>query len=226
MASIKMGAIVTDIKGKLGGHVFQKGNQSRVLKTGGKPRITRSDTFKQKSANLATVRQDWSSLSGAQKNDWNKKASEFNFQNAFSDYLQYNGYQFFLKVNCTRLLIALPVLTNPAGIILDLGITNPTGAEVNLSNSTYRTIGSSSIAPYVNLISVQRVSHTGRKIDPNRFVSFSSSVGFPGSNNVRFVQLQNVIGPIASGDIIYIGVQSISQWGFKTAIKWVQLDYV
>jgi len=222
MASIKMGAIVTDIKGKLGGHVFQKGNQSRVLKTGGKPRVNKTATVIDKEAMLSELRSSWNALTAAQRLNWGFAAKNFPFKNQFGDTILYGGYQFFLKLNVNRQLVDNSILTATTSVNSVLGFVNIDGAFIDLSATTYRTSGTSSVTPFLNLLSVQVLSNGSHVINPAKFVSFAFSNGFPSANATRYNQLIKVTGPLTTSSIVIIGARNINPSGFATTYSIVR----
>jgi len=222
MASIKMGAIVTDIKGKLGGHVFQKGNQSRVLKTGGKPRINKSSIVRKRETILSELRSTWNGLTVAERLDWGFTAKNFPFKNQFGDSILYGGYQLFLKLNVNRRLVGGSVLPASTSVNSVLGFVTVANAFIDLSAGTYRATGISSGSPFLNLHSVQVLRNGSHIINPAKFVSFTFSNGFPAANMDRYGALIAVTGPLTNASIVIIGLRNMNPYGFPTSYSIVR----
>lgn len=135
MATIKFGAIVTDMRGKLGGHVFQKGNQSRVMKTNVKSRKTLSSFNQATQLRVNDVIGRYNALSYANKLAWSNAAKEYNFKNRFGDTVQYTGRQLFLYLNNNLLSANLSVITTPTNL-------NPVVPIPSFSSCSFNTAGS------------------------------------------------------------------------------------
>lgn len=121
MAVVKFGAIVTDMKGKLGGHVFQGSKGGSSLRTkAGKTKVGRMTL---RSAGdpipgidmtwptvLARVASSWRSLSLASKNSWDALVGTWTFTNKFGDVVNRNGYAIYTACNMNRVLGGLAIL--------------------------------------------------------------------------------------------------------------------
>ena len=153
MAKIKLGSLVTEITGKIGGHQFSNSPTGTILANS--PSQLKKNSYNL-SSNLAvttTVKQAWRSLSQATRNTWCDWAqvnvydtSAFAITNPFkpsvltSSYLQ-RGYQLFIQYNVLRLNYGLSILTVPAStphhippISVTVG-TPSTEIQFNLSRS-------------------------------------------------------------------------------------------
>lgn len=129
MASIKMGAIITDIKGKVGGTVFQGSktgvtmkNKSAAATSDGSSKLTKADAGRVVSpqSNMSSIATSWKALSEGNKTSWNMAAPDFPFTNKYGVPYTGSGFQLFMSVNSNRLVIGEPILnTAPAVPILD-----------------------------------------------------------------------------------------------------------
>lgn len=106
MATIKMGAIVTDINGKLGGHVFKGSNAgTKVIQTKINKSYTRAggkgSSIIGFSATQSTilVAQTWRNLSATQRKAWATAAVNVTYINKVGERKHYNGYQYYQKIN-------------------------------------------------------------------------------------------------------------------------------
>lgn len=222
MATIKFGAIVTDMRGKLGGHVFQKGNQSRVMKTKSKP-IKRVSTFTSsngvfvKNAQLA-----WRALLSTEKLRWNAITPEFLTQNVFNGVLQLNGFQLYMKLNVQAARAGHPVpllITNKAIASSAVIITAST---VNTSTTTISLTVSGSMGSFRFIALGQIVGNGYSQPLPNqwsRIANFNASLT---PNTGLYGAMLSKYGVIRSSDRIYIGIQMVSAFGVAGKIQYVQ----
>lgn len=98
MAVLKMGALVTEIVGSLGGNAFkrQRGTQVMFKKSNGASRskVLNNKTLSQKSQ----IFKSWSLLTTEVKAAWNFEATKYQFPNKFGDMVNLTGIQFQRKL--------------------------------------------------------------------------------------------------------------------------------
>lgn len=115
MASIKLGAIVADIKGKLAGNYFAKRKNTTVLAVCGS-KLTKADagrTSLQEARNsMALVSRAWSALSAEQQTVWENQAALLTWYTKVGVAYSPSGYQLFSQNNLNRSKLRLPLLTN------------------------------------------------------------------------------------------------------------------
>lgn len=214
MATIKFGAIVTDMRGKLGGHVFQKGNQSSVLKQWSSPRQSPSFFKDVRTANLGSVRNSWNALSTNARLQWNLLAPNYFFKNKFGDTVAYNGYQLFLYVNMNQLKGQQSLITSPANLSPNVPRSILSSAAIDVGAGTLAISGTLASGSIRLLNVAQRKSRGSLRVSPNKFSYFGSQSTFAGPSTGAYINLVRLIGPIAVGDIIYIGVRDLNASGF------------
>jgi len=109
MASVKYGGIVTGLKGKVGGQVFQGGNGVQVMRNKGNSLGRSSGTRNAATANLVTITTAWRNISDAERRSWYAANTTWPFTDKFGNVYYGNGYQMFVAYN--RALLALNVAT-------------------------------------------------------------------------------------------------------------------
>jgi hypothetical protein len=119
MGSIKFSGLVTGIKGKIGGTVFQtnrngysaKNNTGKghgyVIGDGGVARMKQN-------LRVATLASAWGTLTPEQRNAWINEATNWTFFNRFGDPYTPSGYELFLHVNLNLYVAEAISLTEPA----------------------------------------------------------------------------------------------------------------
>lgn len=222
MARIKFGAIVTDMRGPLGGHVFQKGNQSRVMKTKTRPRVSSSSLSRDKTLRISSVQQAWNNLSDSVRLDWGLAAINFPFKSTFDDSITLNGYQFFIKLNTSRVFVNQAIVTSPSGINNNVPRSVITSATLNTALGQITTDGTNTAGTIRFFEMALKLSKGSDKVNPKKFVQYASSGAFVTGDSGRYTGLENAIGPISVGDIIYIGVINVNPFGFRNALSYVQ----
>ena len=102
MASIKLGAYVTEIRGKVGGTVFSKSANGSYTKNFSKPVNTNTGRQQTVRGLFSQVSQYWRQLSDEEREAWAAAAPEFPYQNRVGETSTYTGSQLFAKLNMAR----------------------------------------------------------------------------------------------------------------------------
>lgn len=113
MAIVQYGAIVTEIKGSIGGWTFQKNPSGSIIRL--RPRQKRVPTEKQSAQRNKFIRYlcGWQRLIQVEKNLWNDYASLFTKVNPFGRSKTLTGQNWYQSINSNRNLVGLTTLSSP-----------------------------------------------------------------------------------------------------------------
>lgn len=216
MARIKFGAIVTDMRGKLGGHVFQKGNQSRVMKTNQNPRKTIT------AANMATgsfvnaARTRWLAFGENSKERWSNTARNFQYSSTFGDKITYNGFQFYMKLNTLLLRAGFPVLDSPVGL-------NPVSAPplvaswvMNISAQTFESSISGSYSGRRAVVECSWSKSYRQSPAASTFHYLKNLYTFSGDGPGNFAAFLINFGAPAITDTLFVRYCLVNSSGFRS----------
>lgn len=110
---IKFGSIVTDGRGKIGGHVASKNRGGAYLRTKVTP-INPQSTAQQTVRNRFTgLTQGWKSLTEDQRTAWNKAVDSFQTTDIFGDLKSPSGAQLYQRLNSNLLNVGESEITSP-----------------------------------------------------------------------------------------------------------------
>ena len=170
-----MGAIVTDIRGKLGGHVFQKGFQSRVMKTNSKPskNNTRSQRITQTIVNNVVAL--YTQLSFAHKVAWQNSNIVFTKKNRFGDNINYTGRQLFLFLNNNLAKSWLTSVLTPTSLQTVVTRGNCTSVVINIGGGYIEVRGSTAISETRYIVKVLNLRNIPLVLDKDKFVYLEST---------------------------------------------------
>lgn len=113
MTKIKFGLIVTDGRGKLGGHVLAKNRSGNYIRTKVTP-VNPQTTFQQNQrASLGTLSSGWSGLTPAQRAAWDAAVPSFQKTDVFGDLRTPTGKNLYTGLNRNRLNAGQSVLVSP-----------------------------------------------------------------------------------------------------------------
>lgn len=135
MAIAKFGAIVTDIRGKLGGHVFQGNGFTTSIRTGysGKGGIgERNEIYRSMNSDIDNL---WLALSETDKNNWQILANQYPIQNSLGDQDIITGRNFHRRNYTAFFSSGQTGVINPGIAIGDLPSSQLEHVEFNFANS-------------------------------------------------------------------------------------------
>lgn len=122
MAKIKLGTLVTDIRGAVGGTIFSRNRGGAYAKKNTSPVQPNSSSQMSVRSIFGSVANTWKSLTGAQQNAWRLAAPSFTYTDIFGETREYSGQQLFMKLNSQLLLVDISATlqtTPPALASLD-----------------------------------------------------------------------------------------------------------
>lgn len=210
MAKVQYGVIVTDMKGKIAGQVFQGGNIGNVLRNKGYVPGIKSGARSIATSNMMRNTTAWKSLTDAQRETWNEAALEWPFVDKFGRTYTGSGYQMFVAYN--TILIGQgndPVLVptaqetpTDAGLITlnssGVGVLTLDYAIADLTGSTLGVFASRPVSPGKN----------GNHIAMRLLGYYDYSAGTPLNLAAQYVAK---VGPIPSGYKIFVRTTCNSQ---------------
>lgn len=99
MARLKFGMVVTDMRGKLGGHVFTKSRQGATVRTKVTPVNRQTSAQGAIRGIFGTLSRGWNGLTEPQRATWNNAAEEFKRTNVFGDQVALSGKNLYISLN-------------------------------------------------------------------------------------------------------------------------------
>lgn len=115
MAVVKYSSIITEIKGKVGGNVFQKCGQSLSMRVNQSQITSNSPKSLKTRNNLRDLASTWARMTLAQKTTWLTNAASYPTFDRFGNRIVLNPYQLFMRQNrVTQLVSTTPVLSASA----------------------------------------------------------------------------------------------------------------
>lgn len=113
MALVKLSGLVSDIQGRLGGSIFQKGQSGHILKNSSSPINRNSELQNRIRVITYNLQNRWRNLTVAQRAEWGLwakwlKVEQNNISGRFI-----NGQQAYLRTNFYRQFYSQTILDNP-----------------------------------------------------------------------------------------------------------------
>lgn len=122
MAKVKFGAIVTDMRNKVGGQVFSKnryGAYTRSFKLNVPSNTPAQIATRTRLSNQSTA---WRNLTDDQRNGWNQAVANFLHTDVFGSIIKPSGFDLFVKLNCNLDQVGESPLTIPPtpGVLMNV----------------------------------------------------------------------------------------------------------
>jgi len=214
MAVFKLGAIITNIAGSIGGTTFRRGSGLPSMynrpQGGSKSKLLKNSQLQA----IGAIWQKWRTLDAGRRADWNLISLNYEFPNKFGTMRNITGRQLFSKLNIQLLPVGSEAIEpdqitdNVSGISIDnFDLTvSPFKAELQLNVITGFTWLLVQIEVSKNILFLPRFSR--RKV--TAFAWATSSVGFDITT-----QILEQFPYINSSYTIRAYVTSMNEFGFK-----------
>lgn len=111
MATLKLGALITQISGKLGGQVLGTSRNGSYIKTNAYSVNKGTQKQQLQQSKIGSVTTFWGNIPPSEKNNWETETANYPYVNRVGDLVEYTAYQLFLKLNTNLVLIDQPIIT-------------------------------------------------------------------------------------------------------------------
>lgn len=225
MAKIKWGALVTDGRGKLGGHVLSKNRAGAYIRTKVTP-DNRQTTYQTRVRNIfALITTAWSALTSAQISAWNGAVSDWQRTDIFGDLKKPTGKNLYQRLNQNALNAGYPQMTTPPDKVV-LPDTIITGATFTVAGNTLVFAGMSTDPGFKALVSATPAVTRGTSFVKN----IIRNIGFDDLDTYGAAAMgQNYIDKFGApqvGDKIFAGLQYVAATGQISPMQIVEVTIV
>lgn len=167
MASVKYGAMIPDLAGKVGGQNFQRGLASPIIRNiSTKRKFIQYPQLAPQNANhrglLAYASQSWKNISSTQRSNWSAATASFPRTNKFGNVYTPSGFQLFCEFSMGLLIAHLDIINDAPAVSTFIA---PTWAVVYDSMANTITISQSVLytaSPYKTFITASYYQSNGK----------------------------------------------------------------
>lgn len=206
---IKFGAIVTDGRNKIGGHVASKNRAGNYLKTKSTPANPMTSYQSAVRSDFGALAQSWRGLTAAQRASWVNGAPSFPYTDIFGDTKILSGFGLYMQLNGNLNNVNAATLT-----------TCPAPATVEACILGSAAIGEAGALTLVFLPAPVPAGHTvaisgtpklsaGRALSKTDLRKFSQMPAATATSYNCGLDYTARFGAAAATDKIYIGVHSV-----------------
>ncbi len=217
MAKIKLGMIVVEMRGKLGGHVFAKNRGGAYVRTKITPVNPQTAFQAAVRAIFSAISQAWSGLTQDQRNSWNTKVSLYATTDVFGDSKNPSGKELHQRLNENLLNSGQTIIANapsplpvPTGVLSELDFLIGLGLNVN-------TLGDST-GSKMQVFATPPVS-AGTEFVKNKLRLLESVQGTNDATADIIGSFTQRYGAPVEGDKIFVGVKFVNAQGQSSSMQ-------
>lgn len=226
MAKCKFGAIVTDMRGKLGGHVIQGNGFSNTIRTGHSR--TKYDMFTNKVINreVRTLDKAWFTTSQAQRNACIELASTLPILNNLGEQIFITGRQLWVRNLLAYRMsgqAATPGFSSANSFVNSDVILS---VVINFAAETLTLTSVDNRSSEAFLLYARPVNLSSRKIDPRRLTYFVGVRSISSYQGLAYDFFRSTFPDYEPYQPVQIGWCQVNGWGFKTFVKTAYATFI
>lgn len=221
MAKIKFGMMMTDGRGKLGGHVLSKnrgGSYVRTKVTPVNPQTTSQSSIR---STFGAIAQAWSSLSESERESWNGAVSQWQTTDIFGDIINPTGKTLYQRLN-TQLAASgqTQISLAPAKLEMVEGIV--TAVQFEISGNSIDLVGNYSGLDARIVVSATSSMSQGTKFVKNKLRQIYYDVaGMYGEGALYLAYIAKFGVPTAGANIVF-GIKYVLPNGQASPVQTVK----
>ena len=217
MATFKLGAIITDVAGSIGGTTIRRTPNGHAMYNKQGTQIKSAFAEKNKRVQLSSVFSSWARLSEAEQTRWKDLAVLYPQKDKFGGLKQLTARQFYTKLNAQLV---------PVGAYVNLGEFDPTISEavvtsvvLDANSEAFAFTLDQTIKNFYFMVSVYRV-RSKRGVKPHAHFRRTYAQLQPDTTTIdiwdAFTEQFNIYSP---GDNFGVNIQIMSQSGFLSPVQ-------
>lgn len=212
MAKIKFGMMMTDARGKLGGHVFSKNRAGSFVRTKVSPSNPNTQAQSQARALFSAISQQWSSLTQPVRDSFDAAVKDWARTDIFGDLRNPTGKNLFQRLNNQAQSAGLaPVVTLPAKLEMPDAIISQ--VDVSISGTSIDLVGADISATTQLVVFATGPLSAGTKSAKNRLRQIFAVAGNAFDDTDLWDAYVAKFGAPALGQNIQIGVKYVLHSG-------------
>ena len=215
MAKIKLGLVVTEASGKLGGHVFAKNKGGAYLRTKVTPSNPQSVAQTAVRILFAVISAGWSALTAAQRASWDAAVESFKVTNIFGDLKVLSGKALYQRLNQNRQLTGQAIL-QVAPAVAPINATGASGVAGSVAGTSLDITTTKDTTGMFLLVSATGSLTAGTKFVKNKLRNIGTFAGAAAGTVDIYDEYVAKFGAPAAGANVYVSVKVINASGQAT----------
>lgn len=217
MANIKLGALITNIAGSVGGSTFRRTQRGIILYNKQGRQIKSAFAKNSVKNRLGAILSSWSFLDGTTRSDWEDLAILYPQKNKFGDDVTLSGRQFYTKLNTQLIPVRESVDLATFNDVVYLGVV--LSVAIDISESQFFVECSDDLDGFYVLVSVYPLRF-GANSKPTRS-AFPTYASTPGSKTT-FNMYSDFVAQFPNakaGETYGVNIKIMNSSGFQTSTQ-------
>tara|TARA_R110000803_G_scaffold3721_2_gene12661 strand:- start:12 stop:686 length:675 start_codon:yes stop_codon:yes gene_type:complete len=220
---IKFGAIVTDGRGKLGGHVFSKNRAGSYVRTKVTPSNPQTAAQSIVRSLFGTISAGWSALTQSVRDSWDGAVGDWQKTDIFGDIKNPTGKSLYQRLNNQAQVVGYSAIATPP-VKLAMVSGQVTACTVNsISGSIILTGAYAGADARVVLLGTSPQS-AGTKFVKNKLRQIVAPLANAYSDTDAFDTYEAKFGTPAAGQNIYFGIKYILPSGQSSPVQTIKAN--
>lgn len=210
-AVIQYSGLITQIKGKMRGAIFQSGAGGQIMRSAKNFNRKTSGTFAKAKFNTGTAARAWAGLTAAEQAAWQAQAANYMATTRFGEKRQPSGYHLFMKQNISSLRVTANIITTPKAPV---GVSVYTMDNVFFSPGPLLFINSSGGINVDEAVIWEACPpfRNGKKPGNGQWKIINIEYGSAGSPTNMTVEYKAIFGALPPGAAIWVRQTVINQF--------------
>lgn len=217
MATFKLGALITDVAGSIGGTTIRRTPNGHTMYNKQGRQVKSAFAEKSKRVQLSSVFSSWARLSAAEQSTWQELAVLYPQRDKFGGLKQLTARQFYTKLNAQ--LVPVDGFVNLARFDPTISEAVVTSAVLDANSEVFAFTLDQSIENYYFMVSVYRV-RSKRGVKPHAHFRRTYAQLQPDTTTIdiwdAFVDQFNIY---SAGDNFGVNIQIMSVSGFLSPVQ-------
>ena len=217
MANIKLGAIITNIAGSVGGSTFRRTPAGIILYNKQRQQIKSAFSKRAVKNRLGAILSGWSFLDGGTRSDWEDLAPLYPQLNKFGDSVTLTGRQFYTKLNAQLIPVRESVDLATFNDVVFLGVVD--SVTLDMAANNFIITFSTTVNTFFVLVSVYPL-RSGGSPRPTRsaFPTYADEPGNKEDINI-FGEFLTQYPNAEIGQTWGVNIRVMNSSGFQTSVQ-------
>jgi hypothetical protein len=217
MANIKLGAIITDIAGSVGGSTFRRTPRGIILYNKQGRQIKSAFSKRAVKNHLGAILSGWSLLDGPTRSDWEDLAPLYPQKNKFGDDIVLSGRQFYTKLNTQLIPVRASVDLADFDDVVYLGVVE--SVDTNILEEEFFVRCTENLEKFYVLVSVYPLRF-GANSRPSKsaFRTYADKPGSTSEVNI-FSEFVEQFKNYKVGQTYGVNIKIMNTSGFQTSTQ-------
>ncbi len=225
MASIKLGAVVADISGSIGGTTFRRTQSGHIAYNKQSKQLKSASNINSQRIKIGSIMQNWSNLSQATRDIWTYQATLYTFNNKFGEKKNISGRELFIKLN-SQLLPLGESVSDPTLMESTVEFPQITSLSIGVDDTLAEVFFLSTLTNVKICVSFYPLRKT-KGVKPHAHFKVNKTYNVVGTNTIDvWTAFVNAFPLYSVGMNVGCNIYAVNEFGFKSPVTSIAVTTV